>query len=91
MSIPFVPLYLTTTFPTQEYANNLVESGVHGALVALDESFDHNALALALQIPTQNTQVGISLLYCVDVFMFAWLFLAESILCCHVCFKVWLG
>ncbi|XP_050693909.1 liprin-alpha-1-like [Eriocheir sinensis] len=40
----------------KEYANNLVESGVHGALVALDESFDHNALALALQIPTQNTQ-----------------------------------
>lgn len=41
----------------KEYANNLVESGVHGALIALDESFDHNAMALALQIPTQNTQV----------------------------------
>lgn len=41
----------------KEYANNLVESGVHGALIALDESFDHNALALALQIPNQNTQV----------------------------------
>ncbi|XP_048339615.1 liprin-alpha-1 isoform X3 [Sphaerodactylus townsendi] len=40
----------------KEYANNLIESGVHGALVALDETFDHNALALALQIPTQNTQ-----------------------------------
>ncbi|XP_063852758.1 liprin-alpha-2-like isoform X15 [Scylla paramamosain] len=40
----------------KEYANNLVESGVHGALIALDESFDYNALALALQIPTQNTQ-----------------------------------
>uniref|UniRef100_A0A672TN93 PTPRF interacting protein alpha 1 n=1 Tax=Strigops habroptila TaxID=2489341 RepID=A0A672TN93_STRHB len=40
----------------KEYANNLVESGVHGALVALDESFDYNALALLLQIPTQNTQ-----------------------------------
>ncbi|XP_042238327.1 liprin-alpha-1-like isoform X17 [Homarus americanus] len=40
----------------KEYANNLIESGVHGALVALDESFDYNALALALQIPTQNTQ-----------------------------------
>ncbi len=40
----------------QDYANNLLESGVHGALVALDESFDANALALALQIPTQNTQ-----------------------------------
>ncbi|XP_064513219.1 liprin-alpha-1 isoform X14 [Pseudopipra pipra] len=40
----------------KEYANNLVESGVHGALVALDESFDYIALALLLQIPTQNTQ-----------------------------------
>ncbi|OXB63239.1 hypothetical protein ASZ78_006528 [Callipepla squamata] len=42
----------------KEYANNLVESGVHGALVALDETFDYNALALLLQIPTQNTQVS---------------------------------
>ncbi|KAM9659718.1 liprin-alpha-1 isoform 1-T1 [Trichechus inunguis] len=40
----------------KEYANNLVESGVHGALVALDETFDFNALALLLQIPTQNIQ-----------------------------------
>ncbi|XP_004441137.1 PREDICTED: liprin-alpha-1 isoform X6 [Ceratotherium simum simum] len=40
----------------KEYANNLVESGVHGALMALDETFDFNALALLLQIPTQNTQ-----------------------------------
>nr|XP_033784090.1 liprin-alpha-1 isoform X4 [Geotrypetes seraphini] len=40
----------------KEYADNLVESGVHGALIALDESFDHTALALLLQIPTQNTQ-----------------------------------
>ncbi|XP_063218170.1 liprin-alpha-1 isoform X3 [Bacillus rossius redtenbacheri] len=41
----------------KEYANNLLESGVHGALVALDEGFDHNSMALALQIPTQNTQM----------------------------------
>ncbi|XP_021700018.1 liprin-alpha-1 isoform X5 [Aedes aegypti] len=40
----------------KEYGNNLLESGVHGALIALDESFDANSLALALQIPTQNTQ-----------------------------------
>uniref|UniRef100_A0A8C7AY21 PTPRF interacting protein alpha 1 n=1 Tax=Neovison vison TaxID=452646 RepID=A0A8C7AY21_NEOVI len=40
----------------REYANNLLESGVHGALMALDETFDANALALLLQIPTQNTQ-----------------------------------
>lgn len=40
----------------KEYGNNLLESGVHGALIALDEGFDANSLALALQIPTQNTQ-----------------------------------
>ncbi|XP_078276784.1 liprin-alpha-4 isoform X8 [Rhinoraja longicauda] len=40
----------------REYANNIIESGVHGALVALDENFDYNSLALLLQIPTQNTQ-----------------------------------
>ncbi|XP_023289197.1 liprin-alpha-1 isoform X3 [Orussus abietinus] len=40
----------------KEYGNNLLESGVHGALIALDESFDANSLALALQIPMQNTQ-----------------------------------
>ncbi|XP_068438501.1 liprin-alpha-1 isoform X9 [Clinocottus analis] len=40
----------------KEYSGNLFESGVHGALLALDETFDHNALALLLQIPTQNTQ-----------------------------------
>lgn len=41
----------------KEYSGNLYESGVHGALLALDETFDHNTLALLLQIPTQNTQV----------------------------------
>lgn len=43
----------------QDYSNNLLESGVHGALVALDENFDANSMALALQIPTQNSQVSI--------------------------------
>lgn len=42
----------------REYANNLIESGVHGALIALDESFDANSMALALQIPSQSPQVG---------------------------------
>lgn len=41
----------------KEFANNLIESGVHGALLALDDTFDCNDLALLLQIPTQNTQV----------------------------------
>ncbi|KAL0879875.1 hypothetical protein ABMA27_002403 [Loxostege sticticalis] len=40
----------------KEYANNLSESGVHGALIALDDNFDANSMALALQVPTQNTQ-----------------------------------
>nr|XP_016944939.1 liprin-alpha-1 isoform X3 [Drosophila suzukii] len=40
----------------KEYANNLLESGVHGGLMALDEGFDSNAMGLALQIPTQNAQ-----------------------------------
>jgi hypothetical protein len=41
----------------KEFANNLVESGVHGSLLALDDSFDNNSLAMALQIPTTNVQV----------------------------------
>ncbi|KAL6113675.1 ppfia1 [Pungitius sinensis] len=45
----------------KEYSSNLYESGVHGALLALDETFDHNALALLLQIPTQNTQARAAL------------------------------
>lgn len=49
-------------FIQQEYGNNLLESGVHGALIALDESFDANAMALALQIPTQNIQVCLQLI-----------------------------
>ncbi|XP_064482346.1 liprin-alpha-1-like isoform X2 [Ornithodoros turicata] len=40
----------------REYSVNLLESGVHGALLALDDTFDHNAMALALQVPTQNIQ-----------------------------------
>uniref|UniRef100_A0AAQ5X3F9 SAM domain-containing protein n=1 Tax=Amphiprion ocellaris TaxID=80972 RepID=A0AAQ5X3F9_AMPOC len=45
----------------KEYSGNLYESGVHGALLALDETFDHNTLALLLQIPTQNTQARATL------------------------------
>ncbi|XP_060034587.1 liprin-alpha-4 isoform X11 [Erinaceus europaeus] len=40
----------------RDYAGNLRESGVHGALLALDDNFAHHTLALVLQIPTQNTQ-----------------------------------
>ncbi|CAI5672059.1 unnamed protein product [Oreochromis niloticus] len=45
----------------KEYSSNLYESGVHGALLALDDTFDQNALALLLQIPTQNTQARATL------------------------------
>ncbi|KAF5899477.1 liprin-alpha-4 isoform X4, partial [Clarias magur] len=44
------------TIGLKEYSNNLLESGVHGALIALDETFDFSSLALILQIPMQNTQ-----------------------------------
>uniref|UniRef100_A0A3P8ZCV5 SAM domain-containing protein n=1 Tax=Esox lucius TaxID=8010 RepID=A0A3P8ZCV5_ESOLU len=40
----------------RDYANTLLESGVHGALVALDDNFDYSSLALLLQIPNQSTQ-----------------------------------
>ncbi|XP_045077425.1 liprin-alpha-2-like isoform X2 [Coregonus clupeaformis] len=40
----------------KDYANILLESGVHGALVALDDNFDYTSLALLIQIPNQSTQ-----------------------------------
>ncbi|XP_053208654.1 liprin-alpha-2-like [Panonychus citri] len=40
----------------REYSINLVESGVHGALIALDETFDATQMALFLQIPVDNVQ-----------------------------------
>ncbi|XP_032393324.1 liprin-alpha-3 isoform X2 [Etheostoma spectabile] len=44
------------TIGLKEYGDNLRESGVHGALLALDDTFDYTDLALLLQIPNQNTQ-----------------------------------
>ncbi|XP_041830144.1 liprin-alpha-3 [Melanotaenia boesemani] len=44
------------TIGLKDYADNLRESGVHGALLALDDTFDYTDLALLLQIPNQNTQ-----------------------------------
>lgn len=40
----------------KEYSSNLVGSGVHGAIIALNESFDAAQMALCLQIPPQNAQ-----------------------------------
>ncbi|XP_034448812.1 liprin-alpha-3 isoform X2 [Hippoglossus hippoglossus] len=44
------------TIGLKEYADNLRESGVHGALLALDDTFDYTDLALLLQCPNQNIQ-----------------------------------
>ena len=41
----------------EEYTINLLHSGVHGGLIALDNGFDYERLAMALQIPTSNTAV----------------------------------
>ena len=41
----------------KEFADNLIESGVHGALIALDESFNASSMALALQISSSSSQV----------------------------------
>ncbi len=49
--------WLTTINGLKEYAIHLTETGVHGGLIALDETFDHNTLALALQIPSQQIMV----------------------------------
>jgi hypothetical protein len=38
------------------YAKNLRDSGVHGALIALDETFTAQALQVILQIPSSDDQ-----------------------------------
>uniref|UniRef100_F6X1Y4 PTPRF interacting protein alpha 3 n=1 Tax=Monodelphis domestica TaxID=13616 RepID=F6X1Y4_MONDO len=53
---PQARLLRTQSLGLKEFAGNLSESGVHGALLALDETFDCSDLALLLQIPTQNAQ-----------------------------------
>lgn len=39
----------------KEFSPSLLESGVHGVLLALDETFDASQMALALQIPSVNS------------------------------------
>lgn len=36
------------------YAGNLRDSGVHGAIIALDDTFDVQSLIVMLQIPQQD-------------------------------------
>lgn len=39
----------------KDYANNLVDSGVHGGVLMFDENYDWLSLALALEIPIHDT------------------------------------
>lgn len=41
----------------EDYADFLRQSGVHGALIALDETFDLEQFAYFLQIPSTNEKV----------------------------------
>ena len=41
----------------REYAHKLTGSGIHGAFIALDDSFDAQSMGLYMQIPTQDSQV----------------------------------
>lgn len=47
------PLRLTSPVPCpQEYADNLTNSGVHGAVLVLEPTFNAEAMATALGIPS---------------------------------------
>jgi hypothetical protein len=41
------------------YASNLKETGVHGGVLALDNDFDYEKLAMALQIALANLDVSL--------------------------------
>ena len=41
-----------------EYASNLVDSGIHGGVVALDNDFTVETLALCLKIPQTHQEVS---------------------------------
>ena len=49
----------------ESYAHNLTERGIHGGLIALDNDFDHEKFAIALQIPLADVEV----IYCIMVFI----------------------
>lgn len=50
--------WLSSINGLKDYANHLSETGIHGGLLALDDTFDWNTLALALQIPSQQILVN---------------------------------
>lgn len=41
----------------KDYAHNILESGIHGGILALDYDFDADGLALALKISPTNPEV----------------------------------
>ena len=43
-----------------EFAYCLQQSGIHGAVVAMDETFDVGSLTYYLQIPSTNTQASVN-------------------------------
>ena len=44
-----------------EYAHCLQQSGIHGSVIAFDETFDVGSLTYYLQIPSTNSQVAFRL------------------------------
>lgn len=54
-SYPYLSLMVpnfTSRFCPQEYADNLTNSGVHGAVLVLEPTFNAEAMATALGIPS---------------------------------------
>lgn len=41
-----------------EYATNLYQSGIHGALLCFDDKFKEKELAVAMKIPSSDTKVS---------------------------------
>lgn len=42
----------------EDFSYGIGERGVHGAVIALDDEFDLEAFALALQVPSSNGEVS---------------------------------
>ena len=53
----------------REYAARLSDTGIHGAVIALDNTFDADKFALYLQIPNQNIQVT-TIFFRLNIFQF---------------------
>lgn len=51
------PVSLLSLIPLQEFAENLLNGGVHGAVMVLDPTFNNEAMANALGIPGNKHMV----------------------------------